>query len=191
MAAYEWLLWTHLVGFFGFLIAHGGSSIAVFSVRRTRDPARLGALLDLSRLSVKVSYGFIILVLASGVTLGLLGGYWGSLWIWTAIVVAFVMMGGVERKMNSSQFRGGEATAVMGGIELDLRGAKAASDTVVIHVLAWWGGIEIRVPKDWMVTSEVLPIMAGYEDQTKLENGTKTHLVVKGLVVMGGIEVKN
>jgi len=101
------------------------------------------------------------------------------------------MMGGVGHKMISSRFRGGEATAVMGGVELDLRGARAAGDTVVLNVLAWWGGIDIFVPKDWKVASEVIPIMAGYEDLTKVEPDARTHLIVKGLVVMGGVEVKN
>jgi predicted membrane protein len=104
---------------------------------------------------------------------------------------AVVMMGGVVRKMNSSQFRGGEVTAFMGGVELDLRNAHAASDTVVIDVLAWWGGIELWVPQDWKVTSEVMPIMAGYEDKTKVQSDAKTHLIVRGVVVMGGIEVGN
>ena len=104
---------------------------------------------------------------------------------------AFVALGGVVRKMNSSQFRGGEATAFMGGVELDLRNAHAASDTIVIDVLAWWGRIELWVPPDWKVTSEVLPIMAGYEDKTKVQPDAKTHLIVRGFVVMGGIEVGN
>jgi len=104
---------------------------------------------------------------------------------------AFVAMGGVVRKMNSSQFRGGEVTAFMGGVELDLRNAHASSDTVVIDVLAWWGGIELWVPPSWKVTSEVMPIMAGYEDKTKTQDDAKTHLIVRGVVVMGGIEVGN
>ncbi|MGH7729878.1 MAG: LiaI-LiaF-like domain-containing protein [Candidatus Eiseniibacteriota bacterium] len=104
---------------------------------------------------------------------------------------AFVMMGAVVRKMSSSQFRGGEATAFMGGVELDLRNAHPASSPVVMDVLAWWGGIELWVPPDWKVTSEVLPIMAGYEDKTKPQADAKTHLILRGLVVMGGIEVGN
>ncbi len=103
----------------------------------------------------------------------------------------FVMMGGIVRKMNSSQFRGGEATAFMGGVELDLRNAHAAGDTVIIDVLAWWGGIELWVPKDWKVTSEVIPFMAGYEDKTKPEANARVTLIVRGLVVMGGVEVGN
>ena len=104
---------------------------------------------------------------------------------------AFVMMGAVVRKMNSSQFKGGEATAFMGGVELDLRGAHAASDTIIIDVLAWWGGIELWVPQDWKVTSEVVPIMAGYEDKSKPQADAKVHLIIRGLVVMGGVEVGN
>jgi predicted membrane protein len=101
------------------------------------------------------------------------------------------MMGAVVRKMNSSQFKGGEVTAFMGGVELDLRGAHAASETIVIDVLAWWGGVELWVPPDWKVTSEVVPIMAGYEDKSKPQGDAKVHLIVRGLVVMGGIEVGN
>lgn len=104
---------------------------------------------------------------------------------------AFVMMGAIVRKMNSSHFKGGEATAFMGGVELDLRGAHAASETIVIDVLAWWGGIELWVPPDWKVTSEVVPIMAGFEDKRKPQGDAKVHLIVRGLVVMGGIEVGN
>jgi hypothetical protein len=79
----------------------------------------------------------------------------------------------------------------MGGVELDLRGARPASDTMILDVLVWWGGIELKVPPDWRVTSEVVPIMAGIEDKTKVQLDAKTHLIVRGLVVMGGIEVAN
>lgn len=104
---------------------------------------------------------------------------------------AFVILGGVVRKLNSGHFVGGEATAFMGGVELDMRGAKAATDTVVLDVLVWWGGIELKVPPDWKVTSEVVPVMAGIEDKTKVQLDARTHLIVRGLVVMGGIEIGN
>lgn len=104
----------------------------------------------------------------------------------------FVMMGGVEVKNESQEFRGGEVSAVMGGIEVDLRGAKTVEPQVVIDVFAWWGGIDIFVPRDWRVVSEVFPLMAGYEDHsTKPEGEARTTLVIRGMVVMGGVEVKN
>jgi hypothetical protein len=81
----------------------------------------------------------------------------------------------------------------MGGVEVDLRGARTTGPQVVIDAFAMWGGIEIFVPRDWKVVSEVLPLMAGYEDHTAPPDGgaAKTTLVIRGLVVMGGIEIKN
>lgn len=90
---YQWLVWSHIVSIFGFLIAHGGSSLVIFSIKGEREPQRLRALLDFSRKSVQVSYAFVVLVLITGSSLAFLGGWWGQLWIWTAIGVAFVMMG--------------------------------------------------------------------------------------------------
>jgi hypothetical protein len=93
MTYYIWIVWLHVASVFGFLIAHGGASLAVFIIRAEREPERLKALLTLSRRSSVVSYVFVILVLATGVTLGFLGGWWGQYWIWTAILTAFVMTG--------------------------------------------------------------------------------------------------
>jgi hypothetical protein len=39
---------------------------------------------------------------------------------------AFAMLGGVDRKYTTQEFRGGDATAVMGGCELDFRQASPA-----------------------------------------------------------------
>jgi hypothetical protein len=92
MAVFDWVLWAHITSVFGFLIAHGGSSLAIFTVKKTKEPERLRALLDMSRLSYVISYVFVLLVLATGITLGFLGGFWGQLWIWIAILVAFAMI---------------------------------------------------------------------------------------------------
>ena len=108
-----------------------------------------------------------------------------------AEVHTFAMMAGVNQKSESQEFRGGDASAIMGGIELDLRAARTTQPQVVIDVFAWWGGIDIFVPRDWRVVSEVLPIMAGVEDQTKpVEGPAHTTLVLRGAAIMGGIEVK-
>ena len=79
----------------------------------------------------------------------------------------------------------------MGEVELDLRGAWPATDTVILDVLVWWGASSSRCRPTGRVTSEVVPIMAGIEDKTKVQVDAKTHLIVRGLVVMGGIEVAN
>jgi hypothetical protein len=101
------------------------------------------------------------------------------------------VMAGVARRSNAADFRGGELTAIMGGCEIDLRAASITSGDAVIEVFALWGGIEIRVPEDWTVIGKIVPVMAGFEDSTRPPREANKRLIIKGLVVMGGVEVKN
>jgi hypothetical protein len=104
----------------------------------------------------------------------------------------FAFMGGNTRKVESQEFVGLEATAVLGGVEADLTGARPRGREVVAEVFAWWGGVELIVPDDWRVVSEVMPIMGGVEDSTHFEGGeVAATLVVRGMVIMGGVEIKN
>ena len=105
------------------------------------------------------------------------------------------IMGGVARRSNSQAFQGADLTAIMGGCEIDLRQASIAPGTeAVIDVFALWGGIEIKVPEDWTVVIRAIPLMGGVEDKTRLLQPPPTpekRLVISGVVVMGGIVVKN
>jgi hypothetical protein len=124
-------------------------------------------------------------------------------------LTGFAILGGVERKVTSQDFHGGDATAILGGCELDLRGASIAPGTVaVLDCFAFWGGIEIKVPPDWTVEVSGVPLMGGFADTRKetpsiiagLGNfasksapvaPNEKRLKVKGMAVMGGVEVKN
>jgi predicted membrane protein len=104
----------------------------------------------------------------------------------------FAIMGGVTRSIESQDLTGIEATAVMGGVELDLRGAKARDREVVLEVFTMMGGIDLVVPEDWRVVTEATPIMGGIEDKTHAPlDSAATTLIVRGFVVMGGVELKN
>jgi hypothetical protein len=106
-------------------------------------------------------------------------------------ISAVAVLGGVNRGNNSGAFRGGDLTAVMGGCEIDLRQARIDGEAV-IDLFAMWGGIEIRVPEDWTVISRVTPLLGGFEDKTRPPQAASAHrLVLRGLVMMGGVEVKN
>jgi predicted membrane protein len=105
---------------------------------------------------------------------------------------AFAFMSGVVRKIASSEFEGGDVTAVMGGVKLDLRGAKSAPGGAIIDVMVCWGGIDIVVPDTWRVVNEATVLLGGLEDQTKTPPpDARDTLILRGVVVMGGIEVKN
>ena len=101
------------------------------------------------------------------------------------------ILGGVSRGNNSRAFRGADLLAIMGGCQLDLRQA-AIHGEAVIDVFTMWGGIEIRVPEDWTVVSEILPLMGGVEDKTRPPQGATAHrLTLRGFAIMGGVEIKN
>ncbi len=124
------------------------------------------------------------------------------------IVDAFVVWGGLERAVTSKAFRGGEATALMGGIELDLRRAELASGEQRLNLTAVMGGIEVRVPEHWQVVVEGTPLMGGIEDARKPAAPTPSGanaaavapttampssggvLRIHGFAFWGGIEVK-
>ena len=79
----------------------------------------------------------------------------------------------------------------MGGCELDLRGASIQSGVAVLDVFAFWGGIEMKVPQDWSVEVQAMPILGGIEEKTVQPKEGNKKLIVKGYVVMGGVEIRN
>lgn len=106
---------------------------------------------------------------------------------------ALAIMGGVARRSSSQTFRGADLTAVMGGCEIDLRQASIEPGVeAVIDVFAFWGGIDIKVPEDWTVVTRAMPLMGGVEDKTRSpQQSGKKRLIIRGIVVMGGVAVKN
>jgi len=104
---------------------------------------------------------------------------------------ALAVLSGVNRGNNSRAFKGGDLTAVMGGCEIDLRQA-AIEGEAVFDVFAMWGGIEIRVPENWTVVGRVTPLLGGFDDKTRPPQQVSTQrLIIRGFVIMGGVEVKN
>ena len=78
----------------------------------------------------------------------------------------------------------------MGGIELDLRQAGTENGEAVIDVFVLWGGIEITVPPDWTVSNQVTPILGGAEDKSTGTQQARNRLIVKGVVIMSGVDIK-
>jgi Predicted membrane protein len=105
-------------------------------------------------------------------------------------IKAIAIMGGYRRMNNSQDFKGGELTAIMGGLEIDLREASIKGEAV-IDIFALMGGVEMRVPEDWLVIIEGFPFMGGFEDKTRPPKESAKRLVIKGTAMMGGLEIKN
>lgn len=110
-----------------------------------------------------------------------------------ASINAIAFLGGVSCRSTSQNFKGGDLTAIMGGCEVDLSGARIGPAGAIIETFAWWGGIEIRVPQEWDVVTEGLPLLGAYADRrtSSPEPGGTQRLTLRGTVIMGGIEIKN
>ncbi len=102
---------------------------------------------------------------------------------------------GGERQIVSQNFRGGKATSIFGGSEIDLTQAKLAPGRSEIELACVFGGVTLIVPDDWYVTVEVVPVLGGFSDSRKINPGrpvdTTKQLVIKGAVVFGGGEIKS
>ncbi|MCC2955209.1 cell wall-active antibiotics response protein [Massilia sp. IC2-477] len=100
------------------------------------------------------------------------------------------ILGGIERRVFTPDFRGGEVSAVMGGCDLDLRNSSIQGEAVVT-VFAFWGGVTLKVPPDWTVVLNGTPIMGGFEEKTAIPPDDSKRLIVRGYAIMGGVEVRN
>jgi predicted membrane protein len=107
-----------------------------------------------------------------------------------SIISATAILGGMERRINTSDFRGGEVTAIMGGCQLDLRHASMQGEAV-LNVFAMCGGIEIKVPEDWTVSLQGIPLLGGFSGKTVPASDASKRLIVRGCAIMGGVEVRN
>ncbi len=82
---YQWLVFLHVLGVLGFLTAHGASAAITFKLRRERELARVGALLELSRGANMVANACLLIFLLAGIIAGFMGDWWGQGWIWLAL----------------------------------------------------------------------------------------------------------
>ena len=100
---------------------------------------------------------------------------------------------GVRRRFDSQDFKGGEAFAMFGGVELDLRSATITQEEVVIEASALFGGVDIQVPEAWNVSVEGHGVFGGYEDKTlhTSPENARPRVVITGNAIFGGVVVKN
>jgi hypothetical protein len=85
MEWYPWVVLAHVIGAFGFALAHGVSAFVAFRLRAARTPEQVTTLMDLSSSSLTLVYVSLLVILASGVAAGFMGNWWGQPWIWLSI----------------------------------------------------------------------------------------------------------
>ena len=94
-----------------------------------------------------------------------------------------------EESRVKGDYTGGSATAIFGGVELDLRRANI-KDGAVIDIFTFCGGVSISLPDDVIVKNEVRGILGGSEDKSVSKPSAKKTIYLRGECILGGLEVK-
>ena len=102
---------------------------------------------------------------------------------------------GSEKQITSKNFRGGKITSIFGGSEINLTRAELSNGRNQIEVFYMFGGSTIIVPPDWDVRIDVSAVFGGFSDKRYHQKAEGTNfnkqIVIKGLVVFGGGEIKS
>jgi hypothetical protein len=129
----------------------------------------------------------------------------------------YSVVGGTNAHVDATRLTGGEVVSVMGGSVVDLRNAIVEpGETVTINVFALMGGGSIRVPENWTVDLQVVPVFGSARDSRFGRRGrgasfdrdtpfdrdvprepapvaptaAAPHLIVRGSVIMGGLAIR-
>jgi hypothetical protein len=85
------------------------------------------------------------------------------------------------------------AVAIMGGVELDFRGAVFSGETVELNCFAFWGAVEIVVPPGVHVDTTGFAVLGGFDQSAELQTrpapGAPT-IRVNGLALMGAVSIE-
>jgi predicted membrane protein len=114
------------------------------------------------------------------------------------------IMGSLEKNSEGWELKSGEYTALMGGVELDIRKASFSESKVSLVLTSIMGGITLIVPEDVTITCKGTSILGGIDilgkgsggiiGNTSIQIGdsqsTSKTLQLNCTCIMGGIEIK-
>ncbi|MCH5641876.1 DUF1707 domain-containing protein [Gordonia sp. ABSL49_1] len=100
------------------------------------------------------------------------------------------IMSGSELKGTAPVAGHLSATAIMGGVEIDLREVEFTEPVLTIQCVAIMGGVDITVPEDVTVDVGGLGIMGGFGGANATGAPGAPTVRVTGLALMGGVDVK-
>jgi predicted membrane protein len=104
------------------------------------------------------------------------------------------VFGGSKRNVISKDFRGGEMVTIFGGSDVNFLQADLQKPRQ-LEIVQIFGGTKLVVPSDWSIqTSELVCIFGAIVDKRDpgtLAQTTDKVLVLKGVCIFGGIDIKS
>ncbi|MGE5454130.1 MAG: LiaF transmembrane domain-containing protein [Methylocystaceae bacterium] len=102
----------------------------------------------------------------------------------------FALFSGNDTKNSSQNLQGGSATAIFGGVTLDLREAKVTQN-ITFNTTAMFGGVAILVPPQVRVRVTGVPLFGGNDVKVVSPNDESLPLVTFNCIsIFGGTEIK-
>ena len=98
---------------------------------------------------------------------------------------------GIKLRNDSRNFKGGLVDTSFSGLELDLREAVMDGPEVAIQIDGTFSGIELRVPRDWLVVVHLSATMGGVWDKSTPPATPNHRLILRGGTTFGYVEIKN
>lgn len=108
----------------------------------------------------------------------------------TDVVDESVVLSGKEFAVFSDNFRGGELSVMLGGMEVDLRHVKM-TESATLFLRCTLGGLEVYLPPDIQVRVSGSEILGGADTHLRPESAEMTGpvLMIDYQVTLGGIEI--
>lgn len=100
---------------------------------------------------------------------------------------------GAHQNIVSKNLKGGEVVSIFGGCDLNLTQANFEG-TIIIDVIAIFGGVKIIIPPTWEVKNEVTAVFGGIDDKRALspyQGEVRKVVVLKGVALFGGVDIRN
>jgi len=102
----------------------------------------------------------------------------------------FAVFGGNTPNFNGVDFRGANAYAIFGGVELKLQNANIRRDCI-INSYTVFGGTDIILPKNVKAIVNSTPIFGGVDNRFNSEAGENAPTVlIRAVSVFGGTDIK-
>lgn len=98
-----------------------------------------------------------------------------------------------HKRINSTDFKGGSITAVMGSLKLDMRETTALQNHTPLEITCVMGQVKLRVPPEWDVIIDTNTTKAEIDDKRQQHHiaGPSVGITITGTVVLGSLHIED
>ncbi len=102
-----------------------------------------------------------------------------------------VIFGGEKKKINSTNFKGGELNVVFGEFQLDLRDVQVSKGGAKIHINCAFSELEILVPKGCRIKAKGSNLLGSWRVAVKERDVSEPVLNITGGVALGEVNIRD